>query len=63
MKEYTIALKLTAPNKELASEVADKAQILIDKYGGDTFLKAVDFMDKHPDMLSIALGMIGVNKQ
>lgn len=59
MKEYQIVLTLKAPNKDLAKEVADKAQVLIDKYGGDTFLKAVDFTEKHPEMISVALGMIG----
>ena len=34
---------------------------MIDHFGVDTFLKLVDFMKAHPDMVQVGLGMIGVN--
>lgn len=59
-KEYTIALTLVAPNKESAKRVADEAQSLIDEFGGETFLRAVEFIKNNPSMLRMALNMIGV---
>lgn len=58
LKEYTIALTLKAPNTEYAKRVADEAQALIDRFGGGTFLRAVEFIKNHPDVLNMALGMI-----
>ena len=59
LNEYTIALTLAAPSKEYAKKVADEAQALIDRFGGDTFLRAVEFMKNNPNMVNIALNMMG----
>lgn len=59
LKEYTIALTLVAPDKESAKRVADEAQALIDEFGGETFLRAVEFIKNNPGMLRMALNMIG----
>ena len=58
-KEYTIALTLKAPNRDYAKKVADEAQALMDEFGGDTFLMAVEFLKNNPNMMKMALGMIG----
>lgn len=58
LKEYTIALTLTAPSSDHAKRVANEAQALIDRFGGGTFLKAVEFIKNNPHMLDMALGMI-----
>ena len=57
-KEYHIALSLEAPNPEYAKMVADEAQSLIDRFGPDTFLRAVEFLKNNPQMVNMALGMI-----
>lgn len=57
-KEYHIALSLEAPNPEYAKRVADEAQALIDRFGPDTFLRAVEFLKNNPQMVNMALGMI-----
>lgn len=56
--EVTIALQVNVPNKEVAKQVANEAQALLDAYGADTFLRGVSFIKNHPDMLNIAIGMI-----
>lgn len=58
LNTYHIVLVLEAPNEESAKRVATEAQHLIDMFGGNTFLRAVEFMKTHPDMLNMALGMI-----
>lgn len=58
MKEFTIALTILAPNETVAKNIATEAQHLVDIYGTDTFLRAVEFIKRHPDMVNIALGMI-----
>ena len=58
MKEYTIQLTLTAPSVEAAKQVANEAQALIDQYGGDTFLRACEFMKRNPQAVQMALNMI-----
>ncbi len=58
MKEFKIQLILPAPNANVAKEVADEAQALIDQFGYEAFLNGVAFMKAHPDMVDVALGMI-----
>lgn len=58
-KEYVIQLQLPAPDKETAKKVADEAQAMIDQFGYDVFLRGVSFMRTHPEMVNVALGMIG----
>ena len=48
LTEFKIQLALPAPNIEVAQEVANKAQVLINQFGYYQFLKLVDFMQKNP---------------
>lgn len=61
--EYIICLITNCPDQETAKRVANEAQGMIDHFGVDTFLKLVDFMKAHPDMVQVGLGMIGVNSK
>lgn len=58
LKEYQIQLALPAPDIEVAKEVANKAQVLIDKFGYYQFLKLVEFMEKNPAAVSFGLSLI-----
>lgn len=51
-------LALPAPNIEIAQEVANKAQVLINQFGYYQFLKLVDFMQKNPGAVSFGLNLI-----
>lgn len=53
LTEFKIQLALPAPNIEIAQEVANKAQVLIDQ-----FLNLVDFMQKNPGAVSFGLNLI-----
>lgn len=44
LTEYQIQISLPAPNQEIAQEVANKAQALVDQFGYYQFLNLVDFM-------------------
>lgn len=48
----------TTPNIEVAQEVANKAQVLINQFGYYQFLKLVDFMQKNPGAVSFGLNLI-----
>lgn len=52
LTEFKIQLALPAPNIEVAQEVANKAQVLINQFGYYQFLKLVDFMQKNPGAVS-----------
>lgn len=52
LKDFTIQLTLPAPNAEIAKEVANKAQSLIDQFGYYQFLNLVDFMQRNPGAVS-----------
>lgn len=56
LTEFKIQLALPAPNIEIAQEVANKAQVLINGYY--QFLKRVDFMQKNPGAVSFGLNLI-----
>lgn len=56
LTEFKIQLALPAPNIEIAQEVANKAQVLIDQFG--QFLNLVDFMQKNPGAVSFGLNLI-----
>jgi hypothetical protein len=56
LTEFKIQLALPAPNIEVAQEVANKAQVLINQFGYYQFLKLVDFMQKNPG--AVSFGMI-----
>lgn len=43
---------------EVAQEVANKAQVLINQFGYYQFLKLVDFMQKNPGAVSFGLNLI-----
>lgn len=58
MPEYKIQLTLPAPSSEAAKQVANEAQILIDRFGGETFLRVCDFIKKNPQAVQVALNMI-----
>lgn len=58
MPEYKIQLILPAPSQEAAKQVANEAQALIDRFGGDTFLRVCDFIKKNPQIVQTALKMI-----
>lgn len=58
LKDFTIQLTLPAPNAEVAQEVANKAQVLINQFGYYQFLKLVDFMQKNPGAVSFGLNLI-----
>lgn len=49
---------LPAPNIEIAQEVANKAQVLINQFGYYQFLNLVDFMQKNPGAVSFGLNLI-----
>lgn len=53
-----VFLALPAPNIEIAQEVANKAQVLIDQFGYYQFLNLVDFMQKNPGAVSFGLNLI-----
>lgn len=57
LKDFTIQLTLPAPNAEIAKEVANKAQSLID-HGYYQFLNLVDFMQRNPGAVSFGLNLI-----
>lgn len=42
LTEYQIQISLPAPNQEIAQEVANKAQALVDQFGYYQFLNLVD---------------------
>lgn len=48
LTEFKIQLALPAPTIEIAQEVANKAQVLINQFGYYQFLNLVDFMQKNP---------------
>lgn len=52
LTEFKIQLALPAPTIEIAQEVANKAQVLIDQFGYYQFLNLVDFMQKNPGAVS-----------
>lgn len=60
LTEFKIQLALPAPNIEVAQEVANKAQVLINQFGFGyyQFLKLVDFMQKNPGAVSFGLNLI-----
>lgn len=58
LTEFKIQLALPAPNIEIAQEVANKAQVLIDQFGYYQFLNLVDFMQKNPGAVSFGLNLI-----
>ena len=60
LTEFTIQVALPAPNAEIAKQVANKAQVLIDQFGYYQFLKLVDFMfmEKNPGAVSFGLNLI-----
>lgn len=58
LKDFTIQLTLPAPNAEIAKEVANKAQSLIDQFGYYQFLNLVDFMQRNPGAVSFGLNLI-----
>lgn len=56
LTEFKIQLALPAPNIEIAQEVANKAQVLINRYY--QFLNLVDFMQRNPGAVSFGLNLI-----
>lgn len=58
LTEYQIQIALPAPNEEIAKEVANKAQALVDQFGCYQFLNLVDFMQKNPGAVSFGLNLI-----
>ena len=58
LTEYQIQIALPAPNEEIAKEVANKAQSLIDQFGYYQFLNLVDFMQRNPGAVSFGLNLI-----
>ena len=58
LTEYQIQISLPAPNQEIAQEVANKAQALVDQFGYYPFLNLVDFMQKNPGAVSFGLNLI-----
>lgn len=58
LKEFHIQMSLPAPSVEIAKEVANKAQILIDRFGYYQFLKLSEFIDKNPEMVRFGLSLI-----
>lgn len=57
LTEFKIQLALPAPTIEIAQEVANKAQVLIDQFGYYQFLNLVDFMQKNPGAVSLKMIM------
>lgn len=62
LTEFKIQLALPAPNIEVAQEVANKAQVLINQFGYYQFLKLVDFMQKNPGAVSFGLNLINMEE-
>lgn len=62
LTEFKIQLVLPAPNIEVAQEVANKAQVLINQFGYYQFLKLVDFMQKNPGAVSFGLNLINMEE-
>lgn len=58
LTECQIQISLPAPNQEIAQEVANKAQALVDQFGYYQFLNLVDFMQKNPGAVSFGLNLI-----
>lgn len=58
LTEFKIQLALPAPTIEIAQEVANKAQVLINQFGYYQFLNLVDFMQKNPGAVSFGLNLI-----
>lgn len=58
LTEYQIQIALPAPNEEIAKEVANKSQALVDQFGYYQFLNLVDFMQKNPGAVSFGLNLI-----
>lgn len=58
LTEFKIQLALPAPNIEVAQEVANKAQVLINQFGYYQFLNLVDFMQRNPGAVSFGLNLI-----
>lgn len=58
-----IQLALPAPTIEIAQEVANKAQVLINQFGYYQFLNLVDFMQKNPDAVSFGFGLNLINRK
>lgn len=63
LTEFKIQLALPAPNIEVAQEVANKAQVLINQFGYYQFLKLVDFMQKNPGAVSFGLNLINIMEE
>lgn len=57
LTEFKIQLALPAPTIEIAQEVANKAQVLINQLDNQ-FLNLVDFMQKNPGAVSFGLNLI-----
>lgn len=62
LTEFKIQLALPAPNIEIAQEVANKAQVLINQFGYYQFLNLVDFMQRNPGAVSFGLNLINKRK-
>lgn len=62
LTEFKIQLALPAPNIEIAQEVANKAQVLINQFGYYQFLNLVDFMQRNPGAVSFGLNLINKKK-
>lgn len=62
LTEFKIQLALPAPNIEIAQEVANKAQVLINQFGYYQFLNLVDFMQRNPGAVSFGLNLINIIK-
>lgn len=60
LTEFKIQLALPAPNIEIAQEVANKAQVLINQFGYYQFLNLVDFMQRNPGAVSFGLNLIKI---
>lgn len=58
LTEFKIQLALPAPNIEIAQEVANKAQVLINQFGYYQFLNLVDFMQRNPGAVSFGLNLM-----
>ncbi len=56
--EFTLQVRLPAPNAEIAKEVANKAQRLIDEFGYYQFLKLTEFIEQRPEMVELGLRLI-----
>lgn len=63
LTEFKIQLALPAPTIEIAQEVANKAQVLIDQFGYYQFLNLVDFMQRNPGAVSVSFGLNLINRK